>query len=88
MLTTPLGTRASCPRKSSALPQSQKPREQAWEGGHPAPWERGHPALAKVAHSVTQENRGNNPGNEGILPSARLYPPSLRRVAFKIRSTK
>ena len=28
------------------------------------------------------------PGNEGILPSARVYPPSLRRVAFKIRSTK
>ena len=52
------------------------------------PWERGHPALAKVAHAVTQENRGNNPGNEGILPSARVYPPSLRRVAFKIRSTK
>ena len=59
-----------------------------WERGHPAPWERGHPALAKVAHAVTQENRGNNPGKEGILPSARVYPPSLRRVAFKIRSTK
>ena len=64
------------------------PWKRPWERGHPAPWERGHPALGKAVPALTHKNRGNNPGNEGILPSARLYAPSLRRVAFKIRSTK